>query len=109
MMHESWRTVSAELMMGDNYVINGKDTLSYEQMRIQKISGHWCFIASLNGGPPTLFSMVKNSPIWVFENKEHDFPQQVVYSQGPNNTLNAWIKGYMDGKEAKVVFDLKRP
>ena len=34
----------------------------------------------------------------VFENKTHDFPERVIYTKGPNGTLNARIEGMINGK-----------
>lgn len=90
---ESWQQSSAELFLAQGFVYSGKDTFVREQLRIQKIANHWTFIPVINDQPPVLFTLVrKDQTTLVFENKEHDFPQRVVYAY-EDGKLHAWIEG----------------
>ncbi len=44
----------------------------------------------------------------VFENKEHDFPQRIVYTRHGHDSLTVRIEGIMDGQERATTFSFKR-
>jgi len=98
---ESWSKTDKDLYQGNGFVFNGKDTFVREQLRIQRIANYWTFIPVINSKPPVLFTLIKNeNHTLVFENKEHDYPQRVVYSL-ENKKLHAWIEGLKNGKLVK--------
>lgn len=62
-----------------------------------------------NNGEPVLFKMIfsaKNKII--FENKEHDFPQQITYELLDDNKLIATIEGNIDGLPKSMDFNYFR-
>ena len=108
-LEETWQKKSEYLLEGQGYYILNEDTVVREYMRFEKINQYWCFIAVINEKPPILFHLIENGPEkWVFENKEHDFPQRVVYSKTNNGTLLAWIEGISNGKPSKETYELHR-
>jgi hypothetical protein len=44
----------------------------------------------------------------VFENRQHDFPQQVAYERRGTDSLLAWIAGPMNGQERRIEFAYAR-
>lgn len=106
---ENWHKKDAETFIAEGWVIAGPDTFVTEVLRIQRIAGHWTYIPSINGGHPVLFTMVEHDKSkMVFENKEHDFPQRVVYSFPDAGSMTAWIEGEENGKVKKEVYPYKR-
>jgi hypothetical protein len=45
---------------------------------------------------------------FIFENKNHDFPQRIVYRKISENELLAWIEGTVEGKFRKIEFPYKK-
>jgi hypothetical protein len=85
---------------------DGKQT-SEEQMRLTFFADHWVFMASTGGGRITSFVRreVKDGA-WIFENKEHDFPQRIGYHV-EGDRLRAYIAG-SDDQAQRMDFLLKR-
>ena len=46
--------------------------------------------------------------IYIFENKEHDFPQRIVYENQGKKEMLASIEGELNGKSRKSEFRYKR-
>jgi hypothetical protein len=44
----------------------------------------------------------------VFENKEHDFPQRIIYRLVANGKLLGRIEGVVDGAERSADFPMTR-
>jgi hypothetical protein len=106
---ESWKKVDETLMLGEGYVIMNGDTAVTELLRIQKIGRFWTYIPIINKGQPVLFTLIESAnDKWVFENKEHDFPQRIVYTRKPDGSLLAWIEGEMNGKQMKDEYTLQK-
>jgi len=43
-----------------------------------------------------------------FTNKQHDFPQKIVYVMGSDNKMQVYIEGPQQGKVARITFDFTR-
>ena len=107
--YESWTRYDESTLTGEGYLIIENDTVFREVLRIQNICGHWVYIASINKGVPVLFALAASDDSkWVFENKEHDFPQRVVYSLKTDGSLLAWIEGEMKGKMRKEEYSMEK-
>ncbi len=107
--YEQWEETDHNTLMGLGSFVKAGDTLFQEKLRIQKIAGYWCYIASPGGKPPVLFTLVsaKNNQ-WVFENQEHDFPQTITYTQKTDGSLLAVTEGNKDGQPARQEFAFKK-
>jgi hypothetical protein len=80
-----------------------------EILRIQKIGRFWTYIPIINKGKPVMFTLIESEPgVWIFENKEHDFPQRVVYSQKTDGSLFAWIEGEQKGQFMKDEYAMQK-
>lgn len=106
---ESWIKENENTMTGKGYYVVKGDTVVVEQLRIQKIGNYWTYIPIINNNKPVLFTLIKvENDIWVFENKEHDFPQRVIYSRKKDGSMLAWIEGEMKGKFIKEEYLMEK-
>lgn len=106
---ETWVKQSDELFTASGFVIAGTDTVVKENLRIEKIGHHWTFISVINQNHPVLFTLINsNNQVFTFENKEHDFPQRIVYSKTKDGDLLAWIEGEMGQKASKEEYRYSR-
>ena len=64
-------------------------------------------VKNQNNGEPVSFKLVsgKNGE-FVFENKQHDFPQRIIYRNPNPDSLYARIEGYQQGKVHKEEFPI---
>lgn len=106
---EKWEKRSDQYLQGEGYWIRNADTILVEDISIRKIGPHWAYIAIINNSAPTLFTCTKASAEeWVFENPEHDYPQQVGYRLQSSEELYAWTDGLVKGKPRKDEYFLKK-
>jgi len=62
-----------------------------------------------NGGAPVIFKLVSNlKGRYVFENREHDFPQQIIYHFRNNNHIDASINGKTPRGFRQIDFPYQR-
>lgn len=71
---------------------------------------HFCVTGYEKGNEGrTDFKLISSADeTFTFENKQHDFPQQIVYQNKGKNELLAWIEGEIDGKRRKMEFPYQR-
>jgi hypothetical protein len=111
---ENWIITNHNSLEGTAYMLNPQGEIIFsEVLRIDKIGSHVVYIAAINNNHPVLFTLneildERKNNIWVFGNKEHDFPQQIVYYREAPDSLNASVEGNINGKEVKEEFHLKR-
>lgn len=80
---------------------------------MKTIGSHVVYIAAVKTNHPVLFTLIENSgennkPTWVFENKEHDFPQRISYARKAQDSMVARVEGVYKGKKEIQEFRLKR-
>lgn len=109
---ESWKNVSAKEMYGHSYKLNGKDTITFENTRLAKLDEGIFYIpivANENNGRPVSFRLISSTDHkYIFENKEHDFPQRIVYHLITKDSVHAWIEGTQNGKEGRADYYFSR-
>ena len=112
--YENWKPAGDSILEGKAKMVNkaGKIILR-ELLKIEKIGTHIVYIAAVNNNQPVLFTLIKTTVKdqkiqWVFENKEHDFPQRIIYLLESDNSLFARVEGLRDGKEVKEEFRLTK-
>jgi hypothetical protein len=75
--------------------------VSFEFFRVATTAEGAFYFASPHAAPPTPFRLVEmDTHRVVFENKEHDFPQRVLYWLDDAGALHARIEGDLNGKAA---------
>lgn len=95
---EVWLQPRAGMMLGLNRSIRGRGKTAFEYLRIERRSAGIVYIASPSGRSSTEFtlkSLGENEV--VFENPNHDFPQQILYRRN-DRQLTASIRGTLDGQ-----------
>ncbi len=79
---EEWEKVDDDLYRGKGYQVRKNDTLITETINIVRRGKYLFFIPSVtdqNDGKPVEFKLLsKKKGKFVFENKEHDFPQRII-------------------------------
>ncbi|WGF92689.1 DUF6265 family protein [Aequorivita marisscotiae] len=54
---------------------------------------------------PVTFRMINSEKgHFTFENKSHDFPQRIIYTNPAKDSLHAWIEGTENGEPKKIDF-----
>jgi hypothetical protein len=96
--YEEWSEPKGDSMIGRAYKLSGpSDTIVSEQIVLKKVGESIWYIptvAGQNSGKPVAFKMIAYSDSsFTFENKEHDFPQRVIYRFVNNDSIVATIEG----------------
>ena len=111
-IYESWKTDKPNKMSGMSYSIHGADTLVFEQTKIVIQNDRIAYLATVknqNQGREVSFKLVSSeNKTFVFQNAEHDFPQQVIYQFASADSLHAWIAGKYKGKDSREDYYYKR-
>jgi len=111
-LYETWKRTGKDEMQGKSFKLNGKDTVVLEKVRLSKSSDGLFYIPTMsdqNDGKPVSFKMIDSkNQTFVFENKEHDFPQRIIYHLVSKDSVHAWIEGTENGKEGRSDYYFKR-
>lgn len=109
---ERWQK-HKDSLTGQSHKFNAnRDSLLTETITLKRIKGDWYFCVTGyekgNDGKTDfkLVSSAKNT--FTFENKQHDFPQQITYQNKGKTELLAWIEGEIGGKKQKMEFPYLR-
>lgn len=93
-------------------VTSQKDTVVLERIKILKQKDQLYFVAIVfnqkNEAPVRFKKTIETEESITFENKEHDFPQKIIYRVITPDSINASISGLIDGKEKIIVFPYTR-
>lgn len=97
---EHWTHASGGTMLGVSRTVQGGKTAFFEFLRIEKTpEGIVYFAAPMGRHPPTPFRATEvGEGRIVFENREHDFPQRIVYQREADGSVRARIEGTEAGK-----------
>lgn len=111
--YEYWEINQDSTMRGFDYVLGkNNDTIIFEMMKIISKDSNIYFIANIpdqNEGKPVYFKLIEFTPmVFVFENKQHDFPQMITYSRKTDDLYSVVIEGPDNGKIKSVEFRFSR-
>lgn len=105
---ENWSKNDEGNYMGISYILSQKDTVFFESIQITNAdSGAYYSVTVRNQNVNEVvnFKLVsKVNHTFIFENKNHDFPQRIIYQYNAPDTLLAWIEGVVKGKARKESF-----
>jgi hypothetical protein len=111
-LYESWTKTSANEMRGGSFKTIGNDTIRFEDVRLSKSDQGIYYspiVKNENGDKPVSFRMISSTDQrFVFENKEHDFPQRIIYHLIARDSMHAWIEGIQNGKEKTTDYYFKK-
>jgi len=106
---ERWST-SSNGLSGTRETVRDGIRVQLETMTITRDdSGTVILTATPAGQASTIFFMVEiNSDEVAFENREHDFPQRIIYRLLPGFRLLGRAEGIVDGQARAVDFPMTR-
>lgn len=109
---EHWTSPAGGVLLGMNKAVANGRLASFEHLRIAPhgapSEGRLCYLASPQGGAVTAFCAVEvGDRRVVFENREHDFPQRILYWR-EGEKLHARVEGTLDGKPAGDEWEWSR-
>jgi hypothetical protein len=98
-MEEQWTAPAGGSLLALHRDVKDGRTTSFEFLRIQTTAEGTFYFASPRSAPPTPFRLLElGDKKVVFENKEHPFPQRILYWLDGAGALHARIEGPRDGK-----------
>jgi len=110
---EHWTSPEGGGLVGMHKDVKAGRMTGFEFLRIGTTKeGTIVYMASPQGRPATPFTLVEAAgKRLVFENKEHDFPQRVLYWLDDAGSLHARIEGTTQGKamHEEWVWTRKQP
>lgn len=91
---EMWMPPAGDLMVGGGRTTVAGATRDYEHLRLHSRNGTLVYTAIPSAQRETSFTATKVSDtLLIFENLEHDFPQQIIYRRVGADSLVARIEG----------------
>ena len=107
---ETWRVTNDGTMIGFGHSSNDATVVATEQMRIEKSAdGNLVFIATPSGQQTTSFVLVNIADDEVvFENREHDYPQRIIYRLLSLDRMLGRIEGVVDGVARSADFPFRK-
>ena len=107
-VEESWNAAKGGSMIGVSRTIRDGKTTAYEMIVMREEGERLAYEAYPSDQEPATFLSTRiNESELVFENPEHDFPQEVGYRRS-GDALVAWIRGMQDGKDRRIEFSYTR-
>jgi hypothetical protein len=110
--YEIWNAFHDSAYKGIGFMLVKGDTLFSEIISLELRGGELYYIPTVSGqneGMPVSFKLISSTPgNFVFENKQHDFPQRIIYSHPSADSLHARIEGIQEGEFRKEEFAMHR-
>lgn len=106
---EQWMRPSGGMMIGMSRTLDSGKVNGFEFVRIEQRGDDLFYIAQPQGRPPTEFKLLKSSQSEVvFQNLQHDFPQQITYTHNKDGGLTARIQGPGKNGPKSFSYEYKR-
>ena len=109
---ESWTKKNDSTFSAFSFTRVRKDTVFAETLLLQQKEGDLLLIVTdvdkKNKSSVTFKMVPSKKGQFVFENKNHDFPQRIVYTNPVKDSLHAWIEGKVDGANEKLHFHFSK-
>ena len=108
-LEEIWSKPAGGSMLGLSRTVKGEQTVSFEFMQFRQENGVLVFLPQPQGGTRVPFPLKDSfGGKLTFENKQHDFPQRVIYERKGPALLLAAIEGIYQGKEEREEFQMRK-
>lgn len=108
-IEEIWSKPAGLSMLGLGRTVKKGKTVSFEFMQFREENGTLVFLPQPQGGTRARFPLKDLfAGKMTFENKEHDFPQRVIYERKGPGLLLASVEGTYKGKEEREEFQMKK-
>ncbi len=109
---EEWIRKNDSAFCGKSYHVQNNDTVLLETIDLIQVQDSIFYIPTVqdqNGGKPVKFWMTfGSSKKLVFENPNHDFPQNITYQMKGEDSLTALVSGVINGKNHVEKFLFKK-
>jgi len=110
--YETWKMENEDELSAVSYALQGQDTLVFEAIKLVSEEDTVFYVPTIsdqNEGLPVRFTLKKmgDSEI-LFENPDHDFPNQISYKKTGKDSLVATISGIRKGKKVTRLFPMRR-
>jgi hypothetical protein len=109
---ETWSKENDSTYTAFSFTQVKNETVFAETMALeQKAENLFLTVAAANQNDeqPVTFKMVSSeNGQFTFENKNHDFPERIIYTNPVNDSLHAWIEGTVKNEAKKVDFRFSR-
>lgn len=110
--YEHWEKKSNDLLLSRSFRISDNDTTTLETVRLAFIDGEVVYAPTVpdqNEGKPVTFRLSKiDGGSFHFENKEHDFPQRIIYTLKNKTELECVIDGNTPKGYAKQTYPFRK-
>ena len=109
LVSEHWMKPAGASMLGIGRTVKNGKTAGWEFMRIEERDDGIYFISRpKENSEDTAFKLISTTVTeFVFENKEHDFPQRVIY-RVKRKAMTGRIEGNNEGKFLGIDFPMVR-
>jgi uncharacterized protein DUF6265 len=108
-IEEIWSKPGGMSMLGLGRTVKENRTVSFEFMQIREENGALVFLPQPQGGTRVPFPLKDFfAGKAIFENKEHDFPQRVIYERKGPGLLLASVEGTYKGKNEREEFQMRK-
>ena len=98
-MEEQWTSLRGGALLGLHRDVKAGRMVSFEFLRIEATAEGTIYFASPRSKPPVPFKLVETGERRaVFENRQHDFPQRILYWLDASGAMHARIEGPQGGK-----------
>ncbi len=109
---ESWSKENDSMFTAFSFTQVANETVFAETMALeQKTDSLFLTVvtANQNDAIPVTFKLISSEKgQFTFENKNHDFPERIIYTNPVKDSLHAWIEGTVDGETRKANFYFSR-
>src|SRR3954470_23065486 len=109
---EQWLPPAGGVMLGLSRTVAKNRVVEFEFMQIREgPGGTLFFIAQPSGDKEAAFQLLTLADnAVVFENREHDFPQRILYTRQADGAVLAAVEGLpvADGTRKRIEFPYKR-
>lgn len=111
-LYETWTKRDEHSFTGRSYYMNNADTVLFETIELVEKDGKLLYIVNApeekHEKPVPFESTEVNENQFIFENRQHDFPQVILYRKIRPDSLYAEVSGTVSGKELKEPFGMRK-
>ena len=109
---ETWSKENDSTFTAFSFTQVGGETVFAETMALEQKGERLQLTVAVankkNSSPVTFRFISSEEKQFVFENKSHDFPERITYTNPVKDSLHAWIEGTVNDEKKKVDFYFKR-
>lgn len=101
---EIWTKQTDHLYLGKGFIMENKDTIWEERIRLKENDSIWRFEVFGKGeSTPTVFDLTQIEPLgFVCENEQNEFPKRIEYYRASEKLM-----AEISNPEMKIIFEFK--